>query len=243
MKEGKFALFSLAHWIIILSMLVLPLILSHFCEWGKNPIRVKGCAWILAFLLFLNKLVTVYIAYENNNLALQNGLPMHLCDWASFAVILVLIFQWRKLFEVCYFWGLGGTFQAILTPDLNVQFPDLRFITFFVSHCGIVSSLIFLIFCEKMRPYPRSLFLAFGWTQVYLLITLIVNKIVNANYGYLSAKPHNPSLLDYFGPWPTYILWMEVLMIILFTTCYLPFYFKDKFISSSPHPQGLGDTE
>ena len=54
-----------------------------------------------------------------------DALPMQLCDWAMFAVIAALVTLRRGVYEVAYFWGLAGTLQAILTPNLQSGFPEL----------------------------------------------------------------------------------------------------------------------
>jgi hypothetical integral membrane protein (TIGR02206 family) len=50
-----------------------------------------------------------------------------------------------------------------------------------------------------------------------------VNLLTGSNYGFLRSNPALASLLDLLGPWPWYILWLEVLAVLLFTLLYLPF--------------------
>ena len=42
------------------------------------------------------------------------------------------------------------------------------------------------------------------------------------DYFFLRAKPADPSLLDFLGPWPWYILSTEGVALILFLLIYLP---------------------
>jgi len=60
-----------------------------------------------------------------------------------------------------------------------------------------------------------------------MLITLLINFAIGSNYFYTRQKPPGGSLLDFFGPWPFYILVVEVLAMILFVLAYLPFYKKE----------------
>jgi len=53
-----------------------------------------------------------------------DAMPMQLCDWAMFAVIAALVTRRRGVYELAYFWGLAGTLQAILTPNLRDGFPS-----------------------------------------------------------------------------------------------------------------------
>ena len=50
--------------------------------------------------------------------------------------------RWQLGVELSYFWGLTGTLQAVLTPDLSVSFPHLEFFEFVVGHVGIVIAAI-----------------------------------------------------------------------------------------------------
>ena len=62
--------------------------------------------------------------------------------------------------------------------------------------------MLYLTWGAGFRPRPGSVWRVFALTQAYLAATLVVNLCTGANYGYLLAKPSNPSLLDHLGPWP-----------------------------------------
>jgi hypothetical integral membrane protein (TIGR02206 family) len=211
-------------------LLLTVLITVLFCGLARS--RPKGpipsfLAWILGGILVLSKLTTLYYAYSHNSLTWQNGLPMHLCDWACFTALIAFATRNQTAYELTYFWGLAGTLQAVLTPDLNFDFPDLRFITFFVSHCGIIVALVYLTLGLGFRPTGKSIIKVALWGQFYLATTGLVDWLFVANYGYLRAKPINPSLLDYFGPWPWYILTLEILAVVFYSFWYLPFVICD----------------
>jgi hypothetical integral membrane protein (TIGR02206 family) len=217
----KFELFGLAHWTILGLTFTGAAILIGIAKKWIDPLRL--IEKFLACVLILTKLVTVYIAQADGALTLQNGLPMHLCDWANIIVIVVLFWPHQLLYEIAYYWGIAGTIQALLTPDLRYFFPDPRFMTFFISHSGIIIAVLFLTIARNMRPTKFSLWKVFAFTQFYILVTLLTNWALNANYGYFCAKPKNPSLLDYLGTWPYYILSMDALAWVFFFLCYAPF--------------------
>ncbi|HWC25807.1 MAG TPA: TIGR02206 family membrane protein, partial [Solirubrobacteraceae bacterium] len=65
-------------------------------------------------------------------------LPLHLSDAAALTAVLALWTTRPQLVELTYFWGLTGSLQASLTPDLGHEFPDVLFLTYFVVHGGTV---------------------------------------------------------------------------------------------------------
>lgn len=217
----KFQLFGITHLsIIALTFGISALLIFIVKKFGdKFNLTEK----ILACLLIAVKLTTLSIAYADGSVSWQNGLPLHLCDWTNIIVIIVLFWRNQFLYELAYYWGLAGTIQALLTPDLRYFFPDPRFITFFVSHSGIIAAVLVLTIGRNMRPSKFSIWKVFAATQFYIIVTLSVNWLLDANYGYLCRKPFNPSLLDHLGPWPYYILSMDALALFSFFICGLPF--------------------
>ena len=62
--------------------------------------------------------------------------------------------------------------------------------------------------------------------NLYALSVGTVNAIMGWNYGYLCHKPYAPSLLDLLGPWPWYLLAIELLALVTFLILYLPWRLK-----------------
>jgi len=158
--------------------------------------------------------------------ALANGVvrvPLQLCDVAFFVTIWALVTMKSVVSEVAYFWGLAGSLQAVLTPDLQEAFPSYWWLKFFLSHCGIVLGVVLLAARGCVQPTARSVWRMWLLTNGYVLVAGIVNWLFGTNYGYLARKPMQPSLLDHFGPWPYYILGMELVALVSFYLYYAPF--------------------
>jgi hypothetical integral membrane protein (TIGR02206 family) len=60
-------------------------------------------------------------------------------------------------------------------------------------------------------------------SQVYFALAFSVNKIIGSNYGYLMHKPEGGSAMDFFGPYPYYLITLECLGAVLFFLVLLPF--------------------
>lgn len=188
----------------------------------------RRVAWGLAALLLLDEAAVLALDAHADLHGLKDHLPFQLCDWVIFAAVAALVWQRRLAYELAYFWGLGGTLQALITPDLAEDFPSLHFVTFQVLHASVVIAVLYLTLGLGMRPRWRSLRRAWLWLQVYAVVTALVDWLLDSNYGYLRGKPAQASLYDYLGPWPWYLLSLEALAVLLFVVCYAPFALLDR---------------
>ncbi|PYJ29872.1 MAG: TIGR02206 family membrane protein [Verrucomicrobia bacterium] len=130
----------------------------------------------------------------------------------------------QRWFEVAYFWGIGGTLQAVLTPNLRFGFPDWRFISFFTSHCGIIVGVVFLMLTRGYRPYPISIVRVWLWSEFYFVVTFVVDGLTGFNYGFLLHKPEAFSILSFLSDSrPLYLLQMHGVALLFFLVLYAPF--------------------
>ncbi|PYJ09329.1 MAG: TIGR02206 family membrane protein [Verrucomicrobia bacterium] len=115
-----------------------------------------------------------------------------------------------------------------MTPDLQYPFPDIRFLSFFIGHCGIVVGIVFLMVMRGYRPHFGSIWRTFAWSEVYFVVAIVVDLLTGVNYGYLLHKPQTASLLSFLSDhWPVYLLQMHLLALAFFCALYLPFALYD----------------
>jgi hypothetical integral membrane protein (TIGR02206 family) len=149
-----------------------------------------------------------------NNWGLHS-LPFQLCSIMMWLSALLLLTRSRKLYEVTFFLGIMGAFQALLTPNLDVSYPQFRFFHFFVAHGAIVGASVFLTVIEGYRPTAASVFRALGWLHVLAIPAAITNALTGSNFMFLARKPDTASMLDLLAPWPWYLLQLELVALIL----------------------------
>lgn len=222
--EPVFRVFGFAHLVVLFLIVAIPAGLGIAVRLTNSQRIDRAVAVCIAFLLATNYLgYAVYIC-QHQLLLWRQALPFQLCDWAMVTIIVALLTRRRSWTEVSYFWGIGGTFQALLTPNLQVDFPDIRAISFFVGHGGIVAGVIYLLVARRFRPTLGSFGRTLAWSQLYLVSTLLVDHLTGVNYGFLLHKPVVASILDYLSDtrW-LYILELEGLALIFFAILYLPF--------------------
>jgi hypothetical integral membrane protein (TIGR02206 family) len=147
---------------------------------------------------------------------LAQSLPLQLCDAGIFVAGFALWFRRQWLVELTYFWGLTGTLQALLTPDLPQHFPSYPYFQYYIAHGGVVAAALLLVFGLGRHPKRFAWLRALAITVGYTAFAGLVDALTGANYMYLRNKPATPTLLDVMGPWPWYILAGGVVAVVLF---------------------------
>lgn len=181
----------------------------------------------LAFLLLIFDVWQHLWLLTEDEWSAKRDLQLHLSDLVVILAIVMLMTKSYKLFQFMYFAGIGSSIQAILTPNLGrYSFPHFQYIEFFVSHGGAVIACLFMVAAFNYRPTLRDLWVTVLIVNLYAACVFFLNKLLGSNYLYIMEKPKTASLLDYLGPWPWYLLSMEIVMIVSFYILYIPFWKK-----------------
>lgn len=184
----------------------------------------------VAIALLLNSAVWYGYLAARGWLTFPDSLPLELCD-ATLCVTVISAFTLnRTAFDLAYYGALAGTSMAVLTPDLWEPFPSFSTVQFFVAHGLVLVAVLYLVWSGEARPRPGSIWRAMLGLNVFAAIAGAFDFIFGTNYMYLRAKPENPSLLDYFGPWPWYLAVSEIVAIVLFILLYAPFRLRSIWI-------------
>jgi hypothetical integral membrane protein (TIGR02206 family) len=185
---------------------------------ARNPVRAALAAVLLGG-------VTAYLVAESQagRLSAWDFLPFHLCDFAIFVAAFALVSKSRAASEVLWFWSLSGTVLAMVTPDVSGAFPEWRWLVYFAMHGAVVVSAVVLVVGLGLRPRPGAPWRVFGWTLLYAAVVAAFDWVSGANFLYLRAKPAEPTPLDWFGPWPLYLVVAALIGLALFHLLMTPF--------------------
>ncbi len=188
----------------------------------RRPGRWLG---VFALVLVVDELSWwVYLlAGGQPGITVAYSLPLQLCDVAIFIAAAALWTWNRLLVELAYFWGLAGTLQALLTPDLPQHFPSYPYFQYYIAHGGVVAAALVLVAGLRLHPRRRAVFQVAAITVAYAVLVGAVDAVSGANYMYLRARPPSPTLLDALGPWPWYILAASLIALVLFAILDAPF--------------------
>ena len=232
--DTSFRLFGADHlWGIVVSVLFIVIVPWISVKY-LNKRAQKYLGMIIGYIVMLNYPAWVILESIAGSFDVSLHLPVHLCRLSNLLIPLVMIKRHFLTFEILFFWGLSGTLQGAITPDISAGFPHFHYFRFWVGHQGTILALIYAVVVFKMRPTPYSIWKSFIALNIFLILAVIVNLILDANYFWICGKPitptgeHVPSILDFMGPWPWYILSAEFVALFHFVLAYLPFYFLKK---------------
>lgn len=223
----SFVLFGPAHLGALALAFLFPLAAASAAR-GRLA-RDRGVRGFLAALLLGEWIAFYLVFWARGWLDMSNGLPLSLCDWAEAALIVALLSRNQFAYELGYFWGLSGTLQGLLTPDLAYGFPDVRFLLFMANHAGIIAALLYLTWGTGLRPVPASLPRVIVASFAYPLVAGAFDYALGANYGYLHDKGAHVSLLTLLAPWPWYIGELVLIGFVSIAIYYAPFFLVDVF--------------
>ncbi|NEY71853.1 TIGR02206 family membrane protein [Bacillus mesophilus] len=224
--SNPFVLFSISHIVMLLIFGFLSVMLFSYREAIRK--KKKIYRYILIGILLLCE-ISLYTWYSVTGIwDPYDTLPLQLCSISLLLCIFMLIMNSYRVFEITYFLGLAGAIQALLTPELFYDFPHYRYFHFFIGHIAIMLSCLYMVWIEKYEPTFKSIWRALIVLNILAIFVFFVNKWTGGNYMFLARKPSNPSLLDYLGPYPYYILTLEAAAVFFFTLLYLPFWLKEK---------------
>lgn len=209
----------------VVASIVIPLAFRRIEPTLRRRLEV-GMAF--AILIFeTSRLISKVVVF---GIPWQYSLPLQICGVSVYLVVFLLLRPNQVVYELVYFWGLGGAFQGILTPDLIDSFPHPYFIAYFISHGVIVLGALYATLVFGMRPRWRSVPRVFLITLVYAFgIVAPLDHLLGVNYLYLCAKPSQASIIDYLGPWPWYIASLTGVAMASYVVYYLPFAVADWF--------------
>ena len=212
-------LFGICHGLTILALATIGVL---FIAWGRRQ-KIWPRA-ILAFIcLIIYPINQVALSTLPFQLPLNNIIPGHLCDIAALTAGFGLLTGRPILCEITYCWGLAGTIQGLITPNLPYDFPHPMYWSFFIQHGVVVIVALYLPLAMGWKPRPGVVPRIFIWNQVYFVCAIIVNSTLGTNFGFLAAKPEVASPLDLLGDWPVYLIWLQILAATLMTLLLLPF--------------------
>ena len=111
--------------IVCLSILSIIYFPKYFEKSSDNTKKIFSM--IIIIFLLINQAMDFYREGIMSG-RWQDGLPLHLCDFSTMAIILYFLTHKRDFFIFAFFFGIAGGGMSILTPDTIYGFPYVGYI-------------------------------------------------------------------------------------------------------------------
>jgi hypothetical integral membrane protein (TIGR02206 family) len=232
MDARAFEMFGLPHCAAMAATVVAAIYMVRLNRSPRvSPERKHRANVILGVILIIAVSLDpplTWLRYRNDpdmaaKFVIGTALPFYLCDVVSFVLAYALIRRRQRWAELGYLWGLAGTVQGLITPTLYFSWDTVEYYVFFAQHGGVPVAAMALAFGTDLRPRRGAFVRAVFWSWVYMLVVYGINCFIDANYGFLNAKPGVHTLFDYMGPYPWCLLTLQAVSFTFYLLLLLPF--------------------
>lgn len=224
---SKLNLFDTSHLIIVALCTLTIIFLPRFFI-GTSEQTKRNFAIIIIVIMIINQAMDFYREGILDDWKL--GLPLHLCDFSTFAAAAYLITKKRPFFVFAFFFGIAGAGMSILTPDTFYGFPYVGYIQNQIGHTVIILVVSYAIIVEKERPYLKDVHQVLFFASVLLVFMYLINYLLGppANYWFLIEKPIGNNVTAFMRNEPFHIIDLYILAVIVCYLLYTPYLLKDR---------------
>lgn len=220
---AQFQYFGVSHIVAILVTVALCSWLPRWMRQEISELKERRLRYLLGSLLVFAVLMDPVIVLSRWGLG-ETGwrlfwsfaLPLYLCDVVSLVAAYALFTKSSRATEVAYCWGLIGTTQGVLTPTLSYDWNTIDYYNFFLQHGGVPVAAVLLIWGMRVIPQPGAFKRMVLWSWLYMAVVILINLVIDQNYGFLSGKPDYPTMFDYMGPYPYYLITLQLVVFPLY---------------------------
>jgi hypothetical integral membrane protein (TIGR02206 family) len=239
-RSHEFVFGSVSHVVPLAVFLALCILVPLLARRAASTIVRDRIALGITLALFVHEVVYEIYWFAIGAWTVGNCMHLHMC---SLALVFLPVFYFstgdrlprRVLFELLYFFGLGGALQALFTPDIGMHgFPELKYFNYFFSHGTIVLGVVYAAALYRIDLTWRSWLRIAGGTVAMCLVMFGVNQLLGlfppyevGNYFMMGYPPPTGSVIDVFaaifGPSPWYLAGLILMGLAVNAVITLPY--------------------
>jgi hypothetical integral membrane protein (TIGR02206 family) len=218
--------FSLLHLVTVAACIAVMVVLAVLAARWRGTPAGEGLrkAWF-AIVLVVQVANIIYYAFFVEHEAGQpfqvdwsKALPLQICDLAGITAVAALVWKPRLLRTLLYFWAIGLSTQAFITPTLGYGPIYFHFWVFWLSHTTLTATAIYFLAAERYRPTWRDFGIITIAMMVYGAVVIPLDIATGFDYGFAgqSFNLGTPTVLDFLGPWPLRLLYLFLIIEAVF---------------------------
>ena len=203
---------------VLLIVLIIVLI-YRYQDFFKNFKQEKNIRITLAILMVIGEFAyygwNIYHHIQGNVRYITTA-PLHLCSYAIWGLIIVLLTKKKWVFTTVYMFAVVSVL-ALVFPNLNHGFNSFRYYQLYYSHGLLIITLFYLYKIHDFYPNKKEFINSFLVLQVIIVYSLILNVILDTDF--LFIGPGNKPI-DFAWDWPLHMIQYEVVMFVLYYIFY-----------------------
>ena len=218
----QFQEYGIWHLLPLVVIVLGVLLIFLFRKQLRESKHEKIYRYILAGIAIVME-VGLHVWYiANGKWVFPDSMPIGLCAFSLFMSIYVLFTKSWKVFEIAYFWSLGGLI-SVLFPDIPFGPDRFRYYQFLLAHMVFFWSFMYMMFVHGFIPTNKSFGKSFWLLLAMVLIVIIpLNFAWDANYMYLATPGDTPFGIFAGHGYLFYATGCIILAMIVITVWYSP---------------------
>lgn len=165
----------------------------------KDKIKASGhdktIRYTLGTIGIVSELSLQLWIFLNGNWTFQENLPIGICAFSLYLGIFVMFTKNWKVFEIGYFWAIGGVLSVIF-PDILYGPDRFRYYIYLVIHMTFFFMYMYMMFVHDYVPTFKSFRKSFVLLLAVVLVFIVpINLIFETNFMYLLEPGDTPFTL------------------------------------------------
>ncbi len=218
----EFTTWGIYHWIPLFLVVAGVLIIYLLKDKIKTSGYDKQIRYTLGILGILSEVTLHLWLIFNGNWTLKANLPIGVCSFSLYLGIFVIFTKNYKVFEIGYFWAIGGVLSVVF-PDILFGPDNFRYYDFLFLHMIFFFMYMYMMFVHDYVPtfssFKKSFLLLLA---IVLLIIVPANLIFGTNFMYLLEPGDTPFALFENSNYVLYLTGCIILSMIGMTIWYSP---------------------
>ena len=168
----------------------------------------------IAIALSVAQLSKIPLNLYTSTFDLTKDIPLHMCNFLPFIMVWVYATKSRKIWATIFFWVVLGVSQANFTPSVQYSLFHYDAIRYWMVHMGLVLLALYPAVEWKWELEITDVGRTVLWLNVAAIIIYGLNIMLGSNYLYVMGKPPGTTFFSILPPWPTYIIVLEVIVVV-----------------------------
>ena len=168
----------------------------------------------IAISLSLIQLLKIPLNLYTGTFDVTKDIPLHMCNFLPFIFIWLYAVKSRVVWSTIFFWVVLGVSQANFTPSVQYSLFHYDAIRYWMVHMGLILLALYPAILWKWELELRDVGRTVVWLNIAAVIIYGLNLLLDSNYLYVMGKPPRTTFFSILPPWPTYILVLEVIIVV-----------------------------